>query len=73
MVLIVQAFPVVAELRQAVRVDIRQPVSVESASLTVWCAESLQTYTLLAHLVTFLPSFMQSNSPRPYASVLHCI
>ena len=29
------------------------------------------TYTLAAHLVTLRPSFMQSNSPRPLASVLH--
>ena len=34
---------------------------------------SRATYTLDAHLVTFLPSFKQSNSPLPPASVLHCM
>ena len=29
------------------------------------------TYTLVAHLVTLRPSLKQSNSPRPFASVLH--
>lgn len=29
------------------------------------------THTLAAHLVTLRPSLMHSNSPRPYASVLH--
>lgn len=32
-----------------------------------------QTYTLCAQRVTRRPSFMQSNSPRPGFSVLHCI
>lgn len=31
------------------------------------------THTLLAHLVTLLPSFMQSISPFPGLSFLHCI
>ncbi len=31
------------------------------------------TYTLLAHLVTFLPSFKQSISPLPLLSLLHCM
>jgi hypothetical protein len=31
------------------------------------------TYTLLAHLVTLLPSFRHSTSPLPALSLLHCI
>lgn len=31
------------------------------------------THTLLAHLVTFLPSFKQSISPLPLLSLLHCM
>jgi hypothetical protein len=31
------------------------------------------TYTLAAHRVTFLPSLRHSNSPLPFASVLHFI
>ena len=31
------------------------------------------THTLLAHLVTLLPSFKQSTSPLPGLSFLHCI
>lgn len=32
-----------------------------------------RAYTLAAHLVTLLPSFMQSTSPFPPLSVLHCM
>lgn len=34
---------------------------------------SSYTHTLLAHLVTLLPSFKQSTSPFPPLSVLHCM
>lgn len=33
----------------------------------------IKTYTLFAQRVTFLPSRIHSFSPRPYASVLHCM
>jgi hypothetical protein len=81
LVVVVEALPVLAELCQAVLVDVLQPVlQVRSSSLLrtfphpifAWSAQaSGYTYTLVAHLVTLRPSLRQSNSPRPFASVLH--
>lgn len=87
-----------AELLQAVRVDVLEPVIPMLAlpsSLSRICPSLptqgfaapheqdemrggggqgvSTTYTLAAHLVTLLPSFRHSSSPRPAASVLHCM
>lgn len=93
-VLRLETVPVVAELVQAVLVDIFEPAgtSVISAVLVPSPPSSphgrdcrggdaipsatirpdmMRAYTLVAHLVTFLPSLRHSNSPRPLASSLH--
>ena len=64
MVIVVQAVPMLPENLQAVLVDVFEPDSSPYQRI-VANAASLSTYTLAAHLVTFLPSFKQSNSPRP--------
>lgn len=81
LVAVVQALPVLAELSQAVLVDILQPdFQVRKSSLLlhflsysspIHLGTPGYTYTLAAHLVTLRPSLKQSNSPLPFASVLH--
>lgn len=93
-VVVVEALPVLAELGEAVGVDVLDAVSVFISSCMrrsgcrlsrcmgshgTGCAAHQDaigtgsTYTLWAQRVTRRPSFMQSNSPRPGFSVLHCM
>lgn len=95
LVAVLEAEPVPAELVQAVRVDILDPILAKLArtilpsahhsipppdtlrnppsSQTRYKENGDGTYTLEAHLVTLLPSFKHSISPRPPDSVLHCM
>lgn len=64
-----ETLPVGPELFKTILIDVFDAGFRQSrpGAITV----RMGTHTLAAHLVTLRPSFIQSNSPRPFASVLH--
>lgn len=60
-VIVVETLPVISEEVQALFIDVFQPEINEKVPRL----EQGLSYTLAAHLVTFLPSFIHSSSPRP--------
>lgn len=75
LVVVLEAFPMGVELLQAVGVDIFDPAPISPSPPQPQPLHSggKKTYTVAAQRVTFLPSFIHSNSPRPFASLLHFI
>lgn len=84
-VVVLKTLPVSSERLQAVGVDVLD--SADPLNQYSFCGVSslngplenqlnrtgMGTYTLAAQRVTFLPSFRQSSSPRPFDSSLHFI